>query len=714
MTSPHEVRNIVLVGHTGAGKTALVEALLHATGAIPRRGTIGDGNTVSDFRPLEVTLGRSVALSTAYAVVQHPGDPARTVRITLLDTPGHPDFAGELRAGLRAADSALFVVSAADGIDGATRLAWQECAAVGMPRMVVLTHLDSPRANFSDAVASCQNAFGEGVQPLYVPVAGADGLGDGELTRVVGLLSWTLFDESTGELTMTLADNELVQQLMPIRNGLVEGIIAESEDDDLLDRYLAGHRIKYDQLVDDLEAAVARGSFYPVVPAIPVTGLGVREIIEVLVRGLPAPHEHVMPTLTTPDGTPCPPVEPIADAALVAEVVKTSSDPYVGRSSLVRVFSGRLRATDTVHVSGHLRLPGEPVGSDEHAHDVDERAATIALAQGAKLVPLEEASAGDIVVITKLMNAETGDTLSAPDSPALLQPWDLPEPLLPTAISAPAASAEDKLAHALRRAQAEDPTIRVVVDSETGQQVIWTMGEAHLQAVLADIAEHTGVEPSTSPVTVALRETVAAPADGRGRHVKQSGGHGQYAIAEIVLEPLPIGSGFEFADEVTGGDVPRQFIASVEKGIRAQLARGVNGYPMVDVRVRLVGGKAHSVDSSDAAFQTAGAQALVDAAGKAGITLLEPLDEVAVEVDDEHVGAVISDLSGRRGQVSGQEAVGDGSVGRTTVSALVPALELRRYAVDLRSLAHGTGVFSRRYAKHGPLPPSVASRLDPR
>lgn len=710
-----EVRNIVLVGHTGAGKTALVESLLHGTGAIPRPGTIGEGTTVCDHEEIEHQLGRSVSLATAYTVVEHPEDKARSVRLTLLDTPGHPDFVGELRAGLRAADSALFVVSAVDGIDGATRLAWQECAAVGMPRMVVITHMDRPRADYLEAVARCQEAFGEGVQPIYVPVAGADGSGTGEPTGVVGLLSWTLYDESSGMLTMAPASAELVERLLPTRNTLVEGIIAESEDDDLLDRYLAGQRVAYHQLVADLETAVARGSFFPVVPAVPISGLGVREIVEVLVLGLPKPQEHVVPPVTTPDGGQRSPIAPSPDEPLLAEVVKTSTDPYVGRSSLVRVFAGRLRATDTVHVSGHAErfAPAETlVPTDESGHDLDERAATIALLQGNKLTPVEEAVAGDIVVITKLLHAETGDTLSDPADPALLRPWQLPDPLFPTAVSAPSSAVEDKLAHALKRVHAEDPTARVVVDPATRQQVLWTMGESHLQVLLAAIKRHSGVEPVTEPVRVALRETISGSAPGKGRHVKQSGGHGQYAIVDVIVEPLPAGAGFEFSDEVTGGDVPRQFIPSVEKGVRAQLEHGVNGYPMTDVKVRLMGGKAHSVDSSDAAFQTAGALALVEAATAAGITLLEPIDEVEVTVDDDYVGAVISDLSGRRGQVSGgTPAEADGSSGRTIVTAAVPACELLRYAVDLRSLAHGTGSFTRRYAQHNPVPATVAARL---
>ncbi len=703
-----QVRNVVLVGHTGAGKTALVEALLAGTGAIPRAGSVPEGTTVSDHEDVEKRLGRSVSLSVTHTDVEHPAQPGTTVRLTLLDTPGHPDFVGELRAGLRAADAALFVVSAVDGVDGATRLAWDECAAVGMPRVVVVTHLDRPRADFDTVLEICQRVFGEGVQPLYLPLL-AD---DDTPVALVGLLSWTVFDASSGELEARPADPEHIEYGQERRNGLVEGIIAESEDDDLLDRYLAGKRVSYDQLVTDLEAAVARASFFPVIPAVPTSGLGVRELVEVLVRGVPGPDEHPVPRVTRPDGRPREAVTADPDGPLVAEVIKTTSDPYVGRISLVRVFSGTLRASDEVHVSGHLATERQGRAADRQTaegHDLDERAAGISLPQGGTLTPVTKAVAGEIVAVSKLMHAETGDTLSSPSDPALMEPWVLPEPLLPVAISAPSTAQDDKLVHGLGRLRAEDPTARVVVDPDTGQQVLWCMGEAHLEVLLDRLASRSGVQAVTAPVKVAVRETVTGTGDGHGRHVKQSGGHGQYAVVDLTVEPLPQGGGFEFVDEVTGGAVPRQFITSVEKGVRAQLARGVRaGYPLVDLRVRLTGGKAHSVDSSDAAFMTAGGLALTEAATKAGVAFLEPVDHVDVVVDDEFVGAVMADLSSRRARVTGTD--GDAS-GRTRVSAEVPAFELTRYAIDLRAIAHGTGSFTRSYARHSPAPPHVCDRL---
>jgi elongation factor G len=687
---PDRIRNVVLVGHAAAGKTTLVESLLVGTGAATRPGRVEDGTTICDHEDVERRLGRSVSLAVASVVLEG-------VKINFIDTPGHPDFVGEVRAGLRAADAALFVVSAVDGVDGMTRMLWEECAAVGMPRAVVITHLDQQRADFDDALAICQRVFGDAVQPLYLPL-----LDDAEAPAgLIGLLSQKVFDYSSGARVERDADPEHLELIEGPRTALIEGIIQESEDDGLLDRWLAGEEVSFDTLVEDLEKAVAHGAFHPVLIANPLTGLGSAEVLEVVVRGFPSPLEHPAPAVTSPDGEPREPLTADPAGPLAAEVVKTTTDPYVGRISVVRIFSGTLVPDATVHVSGHFaQFAGEDRGHEDH--DVDERVGAVSAIFGATLTPVERGAAGDIVAVARLTRAETGDTLSDTSAPALMEPWVMPEPLLPTALTAKTSADEDKLSQALGRLAAEDPTLRTEVNRDTKQVVVWSMGEAHLEVLLDRLKNRYGVEVHTGPVRVALRETLQKPASGHGRHVKQSGGHGQYAVADIEVEPLPEGGGFEFVDRVVGGAVPRQFIPSVEKGVRAQMTKGVAaGYPMVDIRVTLVGGKAHSVDSSDAAFQTAGALALKEAANAAGISMLEPIDEVQVVVDDEYVGAVMGDLSSRRGRVTGTTSVGNG---RTEVAAEVPAIELTRYAVDLRSLAHGTGSFTRKYIRHAPMP----------
>ncbi|QRX91280.1 MULTISPECIES: elongation factor G-like protein EF-G2 [Streptomyces] len=704
---PAALRNVVLVGHSGSGKTTLVEALAQASGAVNRAGRVEDGGTLSDYDEIEHRQQRSVQLSLV--PVDWGG-----IKINLLDTPGYADFVGELRAGLRAADAALFVVSAADGVAGATRMVWDECAAVGMPRALVVTHLEAARADFDEMTRRCALTFGgddlDAVLPLYLPLYGTPGSdGHAPVDGLIGLLSQRVFDYSSGTRTERAPTDDELPLIEAARNRLIEGIIAESEDETLMDRYLAGEDIDLKTLVGDLETAVARGSFHPVLAAAPAVdgakqGLGTVELLELITGGFPTPAEREAPAVTGPDGSPRPSLGCDPEGPLAAEVVKTSSDPYVGRLSLVRVFSGTLRPDDTVHVSGHGLTDR---GHEDH--DVDERVGALSAPFGKQQRPLPLAIAGDLACVAKLTRAETGDTLSAKDDPLLMEPWAMPDPLLPIAIRAHSKADEDKLSQGLARLVAEDPTMRLEHNQDTRQVVLWCMGEAHTDVALERLRSRYGVQVDAVEHKVALRETFSGSAAGRGRHVKQSGGHGQFAICEIQVEPLPGGSGIEFVDKVVGGAVPRQFIPSVEKGVRAQAARGIAaGNPLVDIRVTLLDGKSHSVDSSDAAFQTAGALALREAAAQTRIDLLEPVSEVRVLIPDEYVGPVLSDLSGRRGRVVGTEQAG---AGRTLVRAEVPEIEIGRYAVDLRSLSHGTGRFNRGYLRHEPMPGQLAARM---
>jgi len=696
---PGSIRNVVLVGHSGSGKTTLVEALLGFTGATQRPGRIEDGSTVSDFDEVEIRQQRSVNLTLAPLV--HDG-----ITVNLLDTPGYADFTGDLRAGLRAADSALFVVSATDGVDGVTQMLWEECAAVNMPRAVVITKIDHQRADFGAALDACRSAFGDAVAPLYLPVGGSGASSDGSGTGVsglIGLLSQHLYDYSSGSRVATEPGDDDAARMAPLRDELIEGIITESEDETLMDRYLGGEPIDPSVLISDLETAVARGSFYPVLGCASGQGIGMAELLEVITQAFPSPLEHPLPPVTTPDGKPVAGLSCDPNGPLLAEVVKTTSDPYVGRISLVRVFSGTLRPDLTVHVSGHGRAErGHP------DHDDDERIGALTSPLGKLQRPLSACSAGNICAVAKLSTAETGDTLSSKEQPLLMESWAMPEPLLPVAIVAKSKADEDKLSAGLARLVAEDPTMRLQNTAETRQLVLWSMGEAHADVLLDRLSSRYGVAVNTVDLRVPLRETVSIAAKGLGRNVKQTGGHGEYGICQIEVEPLP-GAGFEFVDKIVGGVVPRQFIPSVEKGVRAQLEQGVlAGYPMTGIRVTLFDGKAHSVDSSDMAFQKAGRAALRDAAEKASPMLLEPVDEVSILVPDDYVGAVMSDLSGRRGRVLGTEPVG---VGRTLIRAEVPELEITRYSIDLRSVSHGTGSFTRGYLRHEPLPSHLAAKV---
>jgi elongation factor G len=690
-----DIRNVVLVGHTGAGKTTLVEALLVASGAIHRAGRVEDGTTVSDHDEAEKRQQRSVNLTLAPLTHQN-------VKINLLDTPGYADFVGDLRAGLRAADCALFVVSTAESIDGTTRMLWSECAAVGMPRAVVLTKLDHPRSDYEGTLSMCQDSFGANVVPLYLPVANSNGDAVAGLTEV---LSGRVFDYGSGQRCEQPVQTDELEDETGARAQLIEGIIEESEDETLMDRYLAGDDIDMKTLVEDLEQAVAHGSFHPAIPVCSTNGVGTYELLELMARAFPAPAEHPFPQVLTLDGRgrtdlSCDPAGP-----LLAEVVKTTSDPYVGRVSVVRVFSGALRPDAIVHVSGHFLADH---GHDDH--DEDERIGALSSPLGKIQRPVEQGQAGDIVAIAKLSRAETGDTLSSMSDTLMMKPWSMPEPLLPIAIAPKAKADEDKLSQGLSRLVAEDPTLRVENNAQTRQLVLWTMGEAHADLLLDRLSSRYGVHVDHVALRVPLRETLAGKAHGRGRHVKQSGGHGQFAVCEIDVEPMPEGSGFEFVDKVVGGAVPRQFIPSVEKGVRAQMERGTTpaAYPMVDIKVTLMDGKAHSVDSSDMAFQMAGGLALREAASAAGVNLLEPVDLITVMVPDDYVGSVMSDLAGRRGRVLGTESL---ATGQTIIRAEVPQTEVVRYAIDLRAMSHGTGTFTRKYVRYEPMPSNLATKI---
>ena len=675
LTSPDDVRNVVLIGNAGSGKTSLFEQLLKAR--------------VPGYRGEKEDAERASQLFLASFVT---GD----TLVNLLDAPGHPDFVGELRAGIRAADAAIFVVSAADGVDGAAQSLWEECREANLPRVIVLTKLDAGHADFDTAVADCQERFGDGVLPTHVPTFA----GPGQVVGNIGLLTLEEHDYSGGErVVRTLNAHD--DQVETYRGPLIESIIAEAEDEGLMDRYLEDdENLDLADLLDDLMKAVATANLFPVVPVQTGTGVGIEELLALVEHGFPTPGLHPNPSLTTTDGDVLPQPDSDPAAPLVAQVIRTTTDPFAGRLSMVRVFSGTLRTDDVVHVSGHRSWTSGREDDAHPDHDNEERIGLIQGAVGSELKPRQQAIAGEIVLLPKLGTAETGDTLSAKDRPGVVEAWPLPDPLLPLAIRAATRNDEDKLAGALQRLAVEDSSVRL--DRGAGDQlVLWTTGQAHADLLLGRLVERYQVRVEQEELRIPMRETFTGAAKALGRHVKQSGGHGQYAVCNIEVEPLERGGGFEFVDKVVGGAVPRQFIPSVEKGIRNQLDKGVfAGYPMVDVRVTLYDGKAHSVDSSDMAFQMAGALAIKEAAANGSVALLEPLDLVTVTVGDEYLGAVMTDLSGRRGQVLGSDALDRKAV----VRALVPQAELSRYAIDLRSIGHGSGTFTREFHGYELLP----------
>ena len=675
---PSAIRNVVLVGSSGSGKTTLFEHLVRSN--------------VASYRGEKEDLERSSALQLA---AFRTGD----IVLNLLDAPGHPDFVGELRAALRAADAAVFVVAAGDGIDAATAALWHECSAVSMPRAIVVTKLDDGRTTFDVALGDLQTVLGKSVQPAYAPL-----LSDGQITGNLSLVSQQVHDYSTGDLVSRAADTAELAVIEQYRSELIEGIIEESEDADLMDRYLEGDELKEGELLTDLLTAILHGRFHPVIPVNSLNGIGTDQLLTVIENSFPQPGTHRL-RVTTPAGVDLESLSGDPAGPLVAEVIRTTSDQFAGRLSLVRIYNGTLQLDDVVHVSGHRSLFTGAADTAHPDHDDDERVGPLSVPSGTETTPVDVAIAGQLVYVSKLSKAETGDTLSPKERPALVEPWNLPEPLLPVAIRAASRNDEDKLPAALARLAVEDTTVRVERTVETDQIVLWTMGQGHVDLLLNRLVQRYGVKVTQEDLKVPLRETFVAKASAQGRHVKQSGGHGQYAVCQLEIEPLDRGAGFEFVDKVVGGAVPRQFIPSVEKGVRGQLEKGVlAGYPLVDVRVTLVDGKSHSVDSSDMAFQTAGSLGLREAASTKTVTLLEPIDEVVVTVGEEFMGAVMTDVSGRRGRVLGTDS---DDAHHAIIRALIPASELSRYAIDLRGLAHGSGSFTRTFHGYEQMPQNL-------
>jgi elongation factor G len=677
------IRNVLVVGHGGAGKTSLVEALLFATGAINRIGRVEDGTTVTDFEPEENR--KHISASLAVAPVEHEG-----YKVNLLDAPGYADFIGDVRTALPAADAVLFVVSAVDGVETQTEVVWTMTEELGLPRAFFINKLDRERASFQRTLESIQGAFGKGCPPLYLPMGE-----EHELHGLVGLLSNRAFEyDAGGSRTEGEVPAELAAEADDLRSQLIETIIQESEDEELMDRYLGGEAIAPTDLIPDLEKAVGAGRLFPVLSGAATRGIGTNELLEVLTQAFPSPAGRPPFQATVPgtDRTVERSADP--DAPLAAYVFKTLSDPYVGRLNLFRVVSGTFQPDSTVLNSTKGK---------------DERIGHLLVLRGKNQEPVDMLPAGDIGAVAKLADTSTGDTLCAKDDPVVLPAPSMPDPLLPIAIAPKSRGDEEKLSSGLARLDAEDLTLRVDRNVETHQTVLWGMGENHIEVTLERLKRKFGVEVNTVPLRLPYKETFKTPAKGLGRHVKQTGGHGQYAIANIEVLPTARGEGFQYEDKIFGGAIPNQFIPSVEKGVRKAMEDGlVAGYPVVDIKVVLYDGKFHSVDSSDMAFQLAGQLALKDAAAAAQLALLEPILEVEVLIPDEYVGDVLGDLSSRRGRVVGTDPVG---TGRTLVRATVPESEVIRYAIDLRSMTRGKGSFARRFSHYEELPSNLAAKV---
>ncbi|MGQ0520107.1 MAG: elongation factor G [Actinomycetota bacterium] len=673
-----KIRNVALVGHGGAGKTTLTEALLACSGAITRQGRVEDGNTTTDFDPEEVK--RRLSLSVAMAPVEHKGH-----KINVLDCPGYADFIGEVESALRVADLAVFVVSAVEGVEVQTEAAWKIAAGLGLPRMIFVNKLDRERASFDRTLDQLRDTFGAGIAPLELPIGDED-----RFRGVADLLTDTAITYDTGKAVTGAIPDEMEAREHEVHDNLVEGIVVG--DDDLMIRYLDGDVPSPKELEDTLAKGVFAAQVYPVICGSASKCVAIDRLADFICEIGPSPLDR--PPVVVEAGDSLSEVACDPNGPPLAYVWKTLADPYVGKVSMFKVLSGTIRP-DTV-------LTNPRTHSDERLH-------ALFTLRGKDQEQLPDVPAGDIAAVAKLSGTNTGDTLAPKGTPVRIPATAVSEPVLSIAIRPRSKGDEDKLMTALHKLQDEDPALVVRRDDETHQTLLAGMGETHLAIVTERLARKFGVEVETEEVQVPFRETITRAADAEGKYKKQTGGHGQFGVAFIKVEPLERGGGFEFVDQIVGGAIPRQFIPAVEKGVAETMARGgVFGYPVVDVKVVLYDGKYHSVDSSEMSFKMAGSIGFQDAMAKAGAVLLEPISLLEVTVPAAYQGDVMGDLNARRGRVQGTDA---GNDGEQIIVAMVPTSEVLRYAIDLRSITGGRGRFTVTHDHYDLLPQHLYDKV---
>ncbi len=660
-------RTVAIVGGAGSGKTTLAEALLFRAGAIQRKGAVDQGTTVCDHDPEAIARQTTLGISLAYLTWNSPG--GAECAITLIDTPGHPDFVGGVDTALSVADVAAVVVSAVDGITPGTRAVWAAAVEAGVPRVVIVTQEDRARADFRRIVAELRATFGDHLWPLELP------LGEEQDFHAVAdvLAEHALVYDESGHHREGPIPAAAEAEEHDLHVSVTEEIV--SHDDTQLEAYLEGNEPSADELERTFAHEVASGEAVPVLLCSGLTGTGVDRIADLLCSLSPAARDHDSRIMVggTEDGAAGTEVSvaPNPDGETVVHVFRTVADPFVGQIAMLKVLSGTLRPSD--------RLRNATTG-------VEERMPALFRLRGAQHLPADALRTGEVGAVAKLVGSPSGSVLwSRPRGGARPAPLPRRHPVYAVSL-APATQSDDaKLSTALSRLLAEDSTL--MIDRAGGETLLRGLGETHVAVAVERLARVLGVTVTTGPAPVAYRETIARPAQAEGKLKKQSGGHGQFAVVQLRVSPLPPGGGFEFVDSVVGGAVPRSYIPAVEKGARDALANGgPQGHPVVDVRVELYDGKAHSVDSSEMAFRTAASLGVKAALADAGSIVLEPVSIVTITVPADLQGPVLTDLSSRRAHVNATESTDDGG---TRILASVPEAELGRYVLELRSLTGG-------------------------
>lgn len=671
--------NVGIFSHGKAGRTTLVEAMLFDTGAITRRGRVSLGTTVSDTDPEEIK--RHLSLTNSVIPIEY-----NDCKINVIDTPDYSDFGGDVRSAMRVVDAAIIVVDAASGVEVGTEQVWHNAERVGLPRMLFVNKMDREHADFRKSLEAMIEAFGKRVAPLQFPIGQEE-----NFRGIVDLLNRRalVFEkDGNGKYEEQDIPAELEDDVAFYRQTLVEAI-AEN-DEDLMMRYLEGEEISDEELRSELHKCFQSGAVVPMVLGAASENLGVQPLMEAIIRVLPSAAERT--EIGELNGEPIE-VRADPDGDFVALAFKTQADAHVGKVTWFRVFSGSLSSSSTVYNA---------------SKDREDRVGQLFYSRGKEHIPTDTVTAGDMGGVSKLESVETGDTLTS-GKKITLEGIEFPDASYSASIHPRTQADLDKMSQALARMIEEDPSLRVERDPDTGETIISGMGEPHVQIAIERMKRRSNIEVDLGLPRVPYRETIAAKTSAEYKHKKQTGGAGQYGHVLLELEPLDNGKDFEFTDRVVGGAVPRNFFPAVEKGIRDALAEGpIAGFPVVNVRATLYDGSYHDVDSNEMAFRIAAKEAFKKGFMSGQPTLLEPIMKIRVEVTEQFLGDVMSDLNTRRGQVTGMDTNEDGT---TVIEAEVPGGEIQRYATDLRSMTQGRGTFTSEFVRYQPVPHHMVEKI---
>ncbi len=680
--SVDRLRNVAIVGHNDTGKTTLVSALLYTSGVTTRLNKVEDGNTLTDFDPEEIARSISISLSAVYA-------PWRHHKVNIIDCPGLPMFSSEIRSGIRVADAVGLCIDGSSGIQVSTNRLWKTCEEMEQPVALIATRMDRERADFDTLVLSLREKFGRGVLPLFLPIGQ-----ESEFSGVVDLLSekaLTFTRDGNGKADEGPVPEDLSEAVADWRSQIVEAV-AES-DDELMEQFFEEGTLTSEELAEGLRKAIATRQIFPVMATAAGHGIGTSAVLDAFVDLFPSPQDRV-PFPATNIAGEATEVELSPDAPASALIFKTNNDPFSGRVSLLRVVSGTLNSDSTFWNS--RAEEAERVGHLLHI-------------QGKQGENVDRAICGDIVAVAKLKISNTGDTLCDKAAPVKLAFPVAPTPAISFAVEPKSKGDDEKIGEAVHRLMDEDIALHAGRDEQTGEYLLSGAGQLHVEIAVAKLHSRFKVDVILHPPKVPYREAIRRPAQGHGRHKKQSGGRGQFADCRISLEPLPRGEEFEFIDEIFGGAIPQNYRPAVEKGIREAAELGYStSFPVVDLRVRLQDGQYHDVDSSEMAFKIAGSLAFKDAMSRAAPVLLEPMMQVEISLSEEYTGDVMSDLSQRRGRPQGMDAL-DG--GHQVIKALVPMAEMLDYSPALTSMTQGRASFTMNYSHYEEMPANIQQQV---